>query len=89
MLSAAIRATKRNRRAWAKSFFGCCMRVPVILPVPPSFIRKFTMNSDVACSVDSLTVYFLINNEQIIVTGLFHGARDPRAVASVLQNRKT
>jgi len=34
-------------------------------------------------------VYFIINNEQVIVTGLFHGARDPRAVASMLQNRKT
>jgi toxin ParE1/3/4 len=34
-------------------------------------------------------VYFIINNEQIVVTGLFHGARDPRAVDSMLQNRKT
>jgi len=66
-------------------FYACFGDIPRNL----SFIRKFTMNSDVACSVDSLTVYFLINNEQIIVTGLFHGARDPRAVASVLQNRKT
>jgi plasmid stabilization system protein ParE len=32
-------------------------------------------------------VYFTINNEQIIVAGLFHGARDPRAVESMLQNR--
>jgi hypothetical protein len=35
------------------------------------------------------SVYFTIFNEQIIVTGLFHGARDPRAVESMLQNRKT
>jgi hypothetical protein len=32
-------------------------------------------------------VYFTINNEQIIVAGLFHGARDPRTIASMLQNR--
>lgn len=32
-------------------------------------------------------VYFTINNEQIIVAGLFHGARDPREVKSMLQNR--
>ena len=34
-------------------------------------------------------VYFTINNEQIIVAGLFHGARDPRAIESMLQDRKT
>jgi plasmid stabilization system protein ParE len=34
-------------------------------------------------------LYFTINNEQVIVTGLFHGARDPRTIESMLQNRKT
>ena len=33
-------------------------------------------------------IYFTINNDQIIVTGLFHCARDPRAVESKLLNRK-
>ncbi len=33
-------------------------------------------------------IYFIINNDQIIVTGLFHCARDPRAIESQLQNRK-
>jgi len=34
-------------------------------------------------------VYFTINNEQIIIAGVFHSARDPRAIGSMLQNRKT
>jgi len=33
-------------------------------------------------------IYFIINNDQIIITGLFHCARDPRAVESKLLNRK-
>jgi len=33
-------------------------------------------------------IYFIINSDQIIVTGLFHCARDPRAVESKLENRK-
>ena len=34
-------------------------------------------------------VYFMINGEQIIAAGHFHGVRDPRAVESPLRNRKT
>jgi plasmid stabilization system protein ParE len=33
-------------------------------------------------------IYFTISKDQIIVTGLFHCARDPRAVESKLRNRK-
>ncbi len=33
-------------------------------------------------------IYFTIKNDQIIVTGLFHCARDPRTVESMLQGRK-
>jgi hypothetical protein len=33
-------------------------------------------------------IYFTIRNDQIIVTGLFHCARDPRTVESTLQDRK-
>jgi len=32
-------------------------------------------------------IYFVIKDDQIIVTGLFHCARDPRAVGSMLQSR--
>ncbi len=32
-------------------------------------------------------IYFMINNDEIIVTGLFHCARDPRIVGSNLRNR--
>ena len=32
-------------------------------------------------------IYFIINNNQIIITGLFHCARNPRAVESNLRNR--
>ena len=33
-------------------------------------------------------IYFIMSDDQIIVTGLFHCARDPRAVESELRNRK-
>jgi len=33
-------------------------------------------------------IYFIINNDQVIVTGLFHCARDPRAIESTLRDRK-
>ena len=33
-------------------------------------------------------IYFTIMNNQIIVTGLFHCARDPRDIELNLQNRK-
>lgn len=33
-------------------------------------------------------IYFIMNNDQIIVTGLFHCARDPRAIESTLHDRK-
>ncbi|MEK6700552.1 MAG: type II toxin-antitoxin system RelE/ParE family toxin [Nitrospirota bacterium] len=33
-------------------------------------------------------IYFIIHNDQIIVAGLFHCARDPRAVESTLEDRK-
>ncbi len=33
-------------------------------------------------------IYFIIRNGQIIVTGLFHCARDPRTVESKLRHRK-
>lgn len=33
-------------------------------------------------------IYFTIKNDQIIVTGLFHCARDPRRVESMLSDRK-
>jgi len=33
-------------------------------------------------------IYSIIKNEEIIVAGLFHCARDPRMVDSMLQNRK-
>lgn len=33
-------------------------------------------------------LYFIIHNDQIIVTGFFHCARDPRAVESALRDRK-
>jgi toxin ParE1/3/4 len=32
-------------------------------------------------------IYFVIKDDQVIVTGLFHCARDPRAVGSMLQSR--
>ena len=34
-------------------------------------------------------VYFINNNDLIIITGLLHGARDPRAVGTISQNRNT
>lgn len=33
-------------------------------------------------------IYFMINDSRIIVTGLFHCARDPRAIESNLRGRK-
>jgi len=33
-------------------------------------------------------IYFTIINDQIIVPGLFHCARDPHTVESILKNRK-
>jgi hypothetical protein len=33
-------------------------------------------------------IYFIINNDQIMVTGLFHCARDPRDIESKLRDRK-
>lgn len=33
-------------------------------------------------------IYFTINNDRVIVAGLFHCARDPHGVGSSLQDRK-
>jgi toxin ParE1/3/4 len=33
-------------------------------------------------------IYFIIDNDKVIVTGLFHCARNPRAVESTLRGRK-
>jgi len=33
-------------------------------------------------------IYFIIKKDEIIVTGLFHCARDPRTVQTMLQDRK-
>ncbi len=33
-------------------------------------------------------IYFIINIDQVIVTGLFHCARDPRVIESKLRDRK-
>jgi hypothetical protein len=33
-------------------------------------------------------IYFIKNKDQVIITGLFHCARDPRFIESKLQNRK-
>ncbi len=33
-------------------------------------------------------IYFTIDNDSIIVAGLFHCAREPRVVSLMLQNRK-
>ncbi len=33
-------------------------------------------------------IYFIIKNDRVIVAGLFHCARDPRTVESMLQVRK-
>lgn len=33
-------------------------------------------------------VYFMIENGRIVVLGLFHCARDPRTIGSLLQNRE-
>lgn len=33
-------------------------------------------------------IYFIINNDRIIVTGLFHCAREPRAIEMKLRDRR-
>jgi plasmid stabilization system protein ParE len=33
-------------------------------------------------------IYFMIKNDQVIITGLFHCARDPRSVGTKLRDRR-
>ena len=68
-----------------RMFYACAgdiLRNPLLYPIIHNeFMRCLLRRFPYA-------LYFTLNIEQIIVTGLFHGARDPRAIDSMLQSRK-
>jgi hypothetical protein len=66
-----------------RMFYACVGDIPRNPHVPQSSSRIQTLPAPAL----SYAIYFIINDNQIIVTGLFHGARDPRTIESMLRNR--
>ncbi len=65
-------------------FYACAVEIsrnPLIYPkVYEEFRRRLLRRFPYA-------VYFVIENDEIIVFGLFHCARDPRTIRTELENR--
>jgi len=67
-----------------RMFYACSgdiLRNPLLYPKVHNEFRRCLLRRF------PYALYFTINSDQIIITGLFHGARDPRAIESMLQNR--
>lgn len=57
-------------------------RAPLLYPIIYSKFRRRLLRRF------PYAIYFMIENGQIIVFGLFHCARDPRTIKTKLQDRK-
>lgn len=67
-------------------FYACAgdsIRNPLLYPKVHNEFRRCLLRRF------PYAIYFTIDGDQIIITGLFHGARDPRAIESMLHDRNT
>lgn len=77
-----------SHRDPARNSFGCFMLALVKFHMIPYFIQMFIANFHRRLLRRfPYAIYYKTEDNQIIVFGLFHCARDPRTIRTQLQNR--
>jgi plasmid stabilization system protein ParE len=66
-------------------FYACANEIPRNPLLYPEVYNKFRRR---LLRRFPYAIYFMIENNQVIVFGLFHCARDPRTIAKKLQDRE-